>query len=170
MRVDDLPVVAGWLSEAHVAEWWLSGSSIEREMEDLRRSVTGEQPVSVRVVIHEDGPIGWCQWYRCGDDPDWAGDIGAGPDDIGMDYGIGIAGSTRKGLGTLLVGEMVKSIRAEHPDVSIFADPDERNIASRRVLEKNGFELMTVKPIPSEPTDDPMAVYRLSPPVSASGR
>jgi len=44
------------------------------------------------------------------------------------------------------------------------ADPDERNVASRRVLEKNGFELVAVKAIPSEPTDDPMAIYRLAAP------
>lgn len=136
MLPDDLPLVAGWLSQPHVAAWWLNGSSVEREIEDLRRSVSGEQQVSVRVVVHEDQPIGWCQWYRCGDDPDWTRDIGADAEDFGMDYAIGIPVRTGTGLGTILVGEMVKSIRAEHHDVAIYADPDERNVASRRVLEK----------------------------------
>jgi RimJ/RimL family protein N-acetyltransferase len=42
------------------------------------------------------------------------------------------------------------------------SDPDERNTASRRVLEKNGFRLVAVRSLPSEPTDDPMAIYRLA--------
>lgn len=163
MRIDDLQLVAEWFSEPHVAEWWLAGSSAEQEIDDIRRSVNGEQQVSVRVAIQDDRPIGWCQWYVCDDDPGWAADIGAGPGDVGMDYAIGVEGSTGRGLGTLMIAEMVKSIRAEHPDAAIFADPDERNLGSRRVLEKNGFELIEVKPVASEPTNDPMAIYRLSP-------
>jgi RimJ/RimL family protein N-acetyltransferase len=43
------------------------------------------------------------------------------------------------------------------------SDPDAGNVASRRVLEKNGFRLVDVRPVASEPTDDPMAIYRLPP-------
>jgi hypothetical protein len=30
------------------------------------------------------------------------------------------------------------------------------------VLEKNGFELVAVRPVATEPTDLPMAIYRLA--------
>jgi RimJ/RimL family protein N-acetyltransferase len=43
------------------------------------------------------------------------------------------------------------------------ADPEAANMASRRVLEKNGFDLVAVKTMDVEPTDDPMAIYRLPP-------
>jgi RimJ/RimL family protein N-acetyltransferase len=43
------------------------------------------------------------------------------------------------------------------------ADPDAANTASRRVLEKNGFRLVAVKPVATEATDAPMAIYRLPP-------
>jgi len=69
-----------------------------------------------------------------------------------------------RGVGTALITELVHLIRAHQPRVAVMADPDERNVASRRVLEKNGFELVAVKAIPSEPTDDPMAIYRLAAP------
>ena len=160
----DLPLVAEWMSQPHVSRWWLSGSSLEREMEDVRRSVTGEQAVTVQIAMLDGEPVGWCQWYGCDEDPEWAADIGAGPADVGMDYAIGLKDHIGRGIGTLFISEMVRTIRTEHRHSSIFADPDERNVASRRVLEKNGFELLTIKPIPSEATSDPMAVYRLAPP------
>jgi hypothetical protein len=31
-----------------------------------------------------------------------------------------------------------------------------------RVLERNGFELVAVRPVESEPNDNPMALYRLA--------
>jgi aminoglycoside 6'-N-acetyltransferase len=170
MQLDDLHQVSEWLLEPHVARWYLAGSSVEQEIEDLRKSIVGEQAVRVWILKDDGRPIGWCQWYRCHDDPDWAKDIGANAEDLGMDYAIGSVSHTSRGIGTLLVAEMVNAIRSEHPDVSIFADPDERNTASRRILEKNGFELVAVKSVPSEATDDPMAIYRLGPGISASGR
>jgi aminoglycoside 6'-N-acetyltransferase len=163
MEPDDLEMVAGWLAEPHVSRWYLAGSSIEREIEDLRRSVAGEQPVNVLIVIANRQPIGWCQWYLCGDDPDWAGEIGAAAADVGIDYAIGSPGHKGRGIGTAMIAELVSIVSSGHPEASIFADPDALNTASRRVLEKNGFELMAIKSIPSEPTDDPMAIYRLRP-------
>jgi aminoglycoside 6'-N-acetyltransferase len=164
MRPGDLPLVTRWLSAPHVAPWYLAGSSVEQEAEDLRRSVTGEQAVHALMVAEEEVPVGWCQWYLCGDDPGWAAEIGAGPADVGIDYAVGDASRVGRGVGTALIAELVRLVRAHHPRAAVLADPDERNVASRRVLEKNGFELMAVKAILSEPTDDPMAVYRLAAP------
>jgi aminoglycoside 6'-N-acetyltransferase len=164
MRPDDLPLLTRWLSAPHVARWYLAGSSVEGEAEDLRRSVAGEQAVHVLMVAEGEVPVGWCQWYLCGDDPGWAAEIGAGPGDVGIDYAVGDASRVGRGVGTALVAELVALVRVRHPRAAVMADPDERNVASRRVLEKNGFDLVAVKAIPSEPTDDPMAVYRLAPP------
>lgn len=172
MKVDDLGTVARWLAEPHVSRWYVAGSSVEREIEDLRQSVAGEQAVHALMVIYGSDPVGWCQWYLCHDDPEWAKDIGAEPGDVGIDYAIGSPAHHSQGIGTKMIAELVDAVRVVHPSSSILADPDEKNTASRRVLEKNGFRLLAVKPIPSEPTDDPMAVYRLRPgkAVSASGR
>lgn len=161
MRPDDLPLVTEWLSTPHVARWYLAGSSVEQEAEDLRRSVDSEQAVQVLIVAEDERPIGWGQWYLCGIDAQWAGDIGAGEGDVGMDYAIGDETCVGRGVGTALIGALVERVRTRHPG-AIFADPDARNAASRRVLEKNGFELVAVKAISSEPTDDPVAIYRLA--------
>jgi RimJ/RimL family protein N-acetyltransferase len=161
MSAEDLDRVEHWLTTPHVAEWYLAGSSLEQEIRDMRDSVSGRQPVHMLVALHQGRAIGWCQWYRCDVDPGWAADIGAGPDDLGIDYAIGDAALVGHGVGTQLVEALIRLIRAEHPGCAVMSDPDERNTASRRVLEKNGFELIAVRSIPSEPTDDPMAIYRL---------
>jgi aminoglycoside 6'-N-acetyltransferase len=163
MRPDDLAPVARWLAEPHVARWYLAGSTVEREIDDLRQSVTGAQPVHALVVLEDDAAVGWCQWYPCDVDHAWAADIGAGPGDVGVDYAIGVPACVGRGLGTELVAALVARVRAEHPGAALMSDPDAGNVASRRVLEKNGFRLVDVRPVASEPTDDPMAIYRLPP-------
>jgi aminoglycoside 6'-N-acetyltransferase len=164
MELGDLALVERWLGEPHVARWFLAGSSLEAELEDIRQSVTGAQPVPVHVsvVLHDDEPVGWCQWYPCHVDPVWAADIGAGPDDCGIDYAVGDPAHVGRGVGTQLVAALVALVRTARPGCGIVSDPDARNTASRRVLEKNGFALVTVRPVRSEPTDDPMAIYRLA--------
>ena len=161
MQPDDLPLVSRWLAEEHVARWYVAGSSVEQEVDDLRLSVTGRQAVHALLVLEDGTPIGWCQWYRCEDDPEWAAEIGAEPGDVGIDYAIGDPACVGRGLGTALVGTLVRRVRSEHPSVAFMSDPDARNTPSRRVLEKNGFRLVAVKSLASEPTDAPMAIYRL---------
>ncbi len=161
MRLDDLPLVRQWLAAPHVARWFLAGSSVAKEMADIRESLTGAQPVQMLVAVEDGEPIGWCQWYRCEIDLEWASDVGAGPADIGIDYAIGVASRVGRGVGTQLVTNLVRLVRSVHPHGAVVAGPAEQNVASRRVLEKCGFELVRIASLASEPTDDPMAIYRL---------
>lgn len=161
MRPEDLALVEQWLAEPHVARWYLAGSSLEAEVEDIGLSVSGAQAVHMFVVLHGGEPVGWCQWYLCADNPEWAAEIGAEPGDVGVDYAIGDAARVGSGVGTELISALVGLVRAARPRCGIIADPDAQNVGSRRVLEKNGFGLVTVKAMNSEPTDDPMAIYRL---------
>jgi aminoglycoside 6'-N-acetyltransferase len=116
----------------------------------------------VFVVVLDEEPIGWCQWYLCAADPEWAAEIGAQPGDVGVDYAIGDRGRVGHGEGTNLVAALVDKVWAAHPGCGVVADPEAQNAASRGVLEKNGFKLVAVKSLGSEPTDDPMAIYRLA--------
>jgi aminoglycoside 6'-N-acetyltransferase len=160
----DLVLVEGWLREPHVSRWFLAGSSVEDEIGDLRASVGGAQPTRPLLVLDAGQPVGWCQWYRCADYPVWAADAGAAVGDIGIDYAIGDPGGVGRGLGTGLVGALVRHVRRQYPAGGIIAGPEAANIASRRVLEKNGFALLGERPLPSEPTPAPIAIYRLPAP------
>lgn len=157
----DLDLVERWLAEPHVARWYLAGSSLARELADVRASVVGDQAVHVLLVLHDDMPVGWCQWYPCADDPDWAAEVGAAAGDVGIDYAIGEPAVVGRGVGTELVAALVGVVRAARPGCGVLADPEAENVASRRVLENNGFELVAVRSMESEPTAELMAIYRL---------
>lgn len=164
MRQQDLDLVRAWLGEPHVARWYLAGSTIAHELDELRCAIAGEQPTEALVVLERGRAIGWCQWYLCKDYPEHAAGVGAEPDDIGLDYAIGDPARTGRGVGTALIAALIAHIRRRHPRAGLIADPDASNMASRRVLEKNGFTLISEHPVPTERTDAPMAVYRLPQP------
>ncbi len=163
MVAGDLGLVEVWLSEPHVARWFLDGATVADELADLARCVAGQDPTEVLVVLEEHRPIGWCQWYRCGDYPDHAAGVGASEDEVGIDYAIGDPAAVGRGVGTELIGELLRTIRSVGHSGGVVADPDASNVASRRVLEKNGFKLVDERRVASEPVDSPMAIYRLAP-------
>ena len=68
-----------------------------------------------------------------------------------------------KGVGTSLIAALIAYVTARRPATGFMADPEAGNLASRRVLEKNGFELVREGTLPSEPTAATMAIYRLRP-------
>jgi aminoglycoside 6'-N-acetyltransferase len=115
------------------------------------------------VALERGRPIGWCQWYLCGDYPEHAAGVGADPGDVGIDYAIGDRTRTGGGVGTALIAALVTHIRRMHPTAGLIADPDAANLASRRVLEKNGFHVLREGAVESEPTDAAVAIYRLAP-------
>ncbi len=164
MALSDLELVAGWLGQPHVARWYLAGSTVERELGDLRRSITGEEPARALMVLEDARAIGWCQWYLCRDYPDHAAAVGAAPGDIGIDYAIGDPTRVGRGMGTALIAALVDHVRRSYPSAGVVADPESANLASRRALERNSFALVMEGPVSTEPTDAVMAVYRLPPP------
>jgi RimJ/RimL family protein N-acetyltransferase len=164
MTEADLRLVEIWLERPHVARWYLQGTTLEQELEECRESLEGRQPTHLYVAEFDGAPIGWCQWYRCDDYPDHAAAVGAEVGDVGIDYAIGEPEQIGIGRGTELIAALVALVRAVDPSAGFVTDPDATNLASRRVLEKNGFELLGERPVPTEAVTAPMAVYRLGAP------
>ena len=167
MRTTDLDLVSEWLGAPEVGRWYLVGSTIDQEIDELHRCIMNNEPTTVLLVVERAKPIGWCQWYLYGDYPEHARELNAEPGDVGIDYAIGDPTRRRAGVGTELISTLVIRIRQRHPHAGVIADPEASNTASRRVLEKNGFRLLGERPLESEPTTAPMAIYRLPPDVAA---
>jgi RimJ/RimL family protein N-acetyltransferase len=162
MTEEDLPTVDAWLRQPHVSRWWTPETTAEAEISLYRRRVTGPEPKThMLVVIEGDIEVGWCQWYRWADYPAEALAMRAADGEVGIDYALGEPTRVGQGVGTKLIAALVAELRQQCPGVGVLVDPDAANLASRRVLEKNGFLLVGVRPVATEPTDTPMAVYRL---------
>jgi aminoglycoside 6'-N-acetyltransferase len=164
MTLDDLALVRGWLDRPHLARWWLSGTTVEAELDSYAQAIRGDDPTFMLIATRAGEPVGFGQWYAWSDYPMDADGVGARPGDCGIDYALGEAAVVGGGAGTELVAALVAEVRRHRPDAGIVADPEATNHASRRVLEKNGFVLVAERPVPSEPVDTPMAIYRLAAP------
>jgi RimJ/RimL family protein N-acetyltransferase len=57
---------------------------------------------------------------------------------------------------------LVAEVREHHPGCGFIVEPEAANAGSRRVLERNGFTLLDVRPLTFEPHDRAMAIYRLA--------
>ena len=159
---EDLPQIEAWLYEPHVARWWLTKTTVAEEIEDIRKAIRGEEALEVLVVELDGDAVGWCQWYRWWEWPKEAAEVGAHEDDLGLDYTIGVPSLVGRGVGTEMIAELIRYVRARVPDTGILVEPDAANPASRRILEKNGFELLDVRKLSFE-AEALNAIYRLPP-------
>jgi aminoglycoside 6'-N-acetyltransferase len=164
MTESDLPLVAGWLHQPHVARWWLREQTAEEQLECYRQRLTGEVDDGTELLIVLElgsAAVGWCEWYRWDDTPVEARELQTRPGEVGFDYALGDPGATGRGLGTKMIAALVQTVRSHHPGCGIVVEPEAGNAASRAVLERNGFQLVDVRPLAFEPDDRPMAIYRL---------
>jgi aminoglycoside 6'-N-acetyltransferase len=158
----DLALIETWLGQPHVARRWPPNVVARVETDKYRARIAGQQPVTMLMVVDGGKPIGWCQWYRWDDHVADAAASGAEPHEIGIDYEIGDKNAVRRGVGTEMIRTLVEAVRKVVGPVGFLVAPEASNLASRRVLEKNGFELVGIRPIATEWTDAPMAIHRRS--------
>jgi RimJ/RimL family protein N-acetyltransferase len=163
MTDEDLPGIDAWLRLPHVARWWTPDTTAEAELAKYQRRIGPDALTDtiMLTVLQDSRPIGWCQWYRWASYPDDEAAMGARDGEAGMDYAIGDPAWIGRGAGTELIAALVQEIRRQHPGAGMLVGPDAANTPSRRVLEKNGFRLVEIRPVVTEPTDAPIAIYRL---------
>lgn len=139
------------------------GTTLAAELDPIRDRVRGTADTATHMLmVAERGrPIGWAQWYRWADYPAEAAAVDAMQDELGIDYAIGEPTAIGRHLGTEMIASLVRYLRRRHPGAGIVVGPEAGNLASRAVLENNGFELMAVRPVATEKTDAPIAIYRL---------
>ena len=160
----DLPLLGAWLAEPLVARWWPSPDpSPEALAAYYGPAIDGTDPSALFLAALEGAPFGFCETYRHADEPAWDRTIGL-PNVAGIDYLIGEPARRGHGIGTRMIGAFCELVVERYPDVDgIAAVPQAANLASRRVLEHNGFRLVDVRTVESDDPGDagPAAIYLL---------
>lgn len=164
MREDDLPLVVDWLRRPHVQRWWRLTPDLEAARGTYVPRLTGAEPTHMLTVLENEVPVGLAQWYRWDDYPRDRDAHRVGAGELGIDHAIGEVSACYRRLGTGLVARLLNLLRGmQAGGTPVSVTPEDANAPSRRILEKNGFELVAVfqaDPVDGAHPKEPTALYR----------
>jgi RimJ/RimL family protein N-acetyltransferase len=137
----DIPLFTEWLNKPYIKKWY---DPIDEWLDEVKNRDGEFSWLHHFIMICDDTPIGFCQYYDCYDSreyEDWNGRVFDIPDEVySIDYLIGDENYLGKGYGKELVrvlSELVFSLGAKE----IIVDPDKKNAQSNSVLRANGYFL-----------------------------
>ncbi|MGQ0686277.1 GNAT family N-acetyltransferase [Bradyrhizobium sp.] len=132
MTTADLPMIARWLAQPHVREWW--GDPAEQYA-----LVSGDldEPAMDQFIVSTGGSdLGYIQCY---DLTDWNSGFGPHPAGTrGIDQFIGEPDMVDRGHGSSLIRAFVDG-RLAGGTPRLVTDPDPENARAIRAYEKAGF-------------------------------
>lgn len=142
ISTSDIPLICNWFNTPHVQQFYsLKAWTQEQVLEKLMPYISMVSPVYPYLVLNQSVPIGYVQYYSVIDFP-WPGqDI---ENEIiktaaGLDLFIGEANFIRKGLGSIILNEVLNQLIWYHFDYCMI-DPDIRNMAMIQCCKKVGFK------------------------------
>ena len=165
---NDLPMVAAWQAEPHVARWWQRDPDLTAVEARYQPCLDGSHPTELFILEAAGTPAWFFQHYLIADYPQWAVALhGAGQPDVdsaaGIDYLIGEAALTGRGLGTFAIATFTRLVFARYQAIMLVAVAvSQDNTASWRALEKAGYSRCWAGELASDdPSDEgPMYLYR----------
>ena len=140
----DLDLIATWLAQPHVRQWW---GDPETEVAAIRDMVEGRDTTRPFLILSGREPVGYIQSWRIArfQTDEWTGEhpwlLALADGTIGIDLMIGDPERIEKGLGPAALAAFVALLRAEGHE-SIVIDPDPANTRAVRAFEKAGFRAM----------------------------
>jgi len=143
MMHGDLPQLAVWLAEPHVAEWWGGDASetVDAVESRDRERIDGEHHVDPWVIELDAKPIGFVQWYRVEAEAEWFPGITIPAGTVAVDMALGDPSTIGRGVGRRVLLEFVHHVlRGAAPDApEVWIDPDPRNERAVRAYRAVGF-------------------------------
>lgn len=136
LRDSDIAVYQSWLHAPHVAPWF---SDPESWLREVRQRDAEFRFIRHFIAWHENQPLGFCQYYCCGDsgEPEYAAFPPAST--YSIDYLIGDAAHLRRGYAKAMLAELIARIVRETPAERIVVQPDDHNEGSKALLKSLGF-------------------------------
>ncbi|MGC3979534.1 MAG: GNAT family N-acetyltransferase [Paludibacteraceae bacterium] len=125
-----------WLHQEHVLKWYHDADEWLMEIKE-RNGVF--RFLNHFIVLREDVPIGFCQYYDCFDaQEEWY--VADKPNELySIDYFIGEESCLRKGYGKEIIRLLVERIHGLSATAGIVVQPEEENVASCKALLANNF-------------------------------
>lgn len=152
---DDFELLATWLAEPHVHEWWDHDHSAEGVERDFGASADGDEPGEHYIALLDGAPIGLVSYSTFVDFPDYldemAGVYPVGDGAVSIDYLIGDRSQVGHGVGTAMIEAFVDRIWSADPDATHVVVPvNSANERSWRALQRAGFRLVASGELPPD--------------------
>ncbi|WP_072656288.1 GNAT family N-acetyltransferase [Streptomyces viridifaciens] len=146
----DLELLAGWMNDPEVDEFWaLAGPPAVTERH-LRAQLDGDGGSVPCLGLLDGAPMSYWEVYRADLDP-LAEHYPARPHDTGVHLLLGPAASRGRGLGAQLLAALAEMILRRVPDCErVVAEPDVRNRRSVRAFERAGFRAVAELDLPDK--------------------
>jgi aminoglycoside 6'-N-acetyltransferase len=150
-RAEDYELMAGWLSDERVLEFW-DGRDHPMTVESARAkygpSIRGHDPTTSCIIELEGSAIGYLQFYRTDDWPEWRTTIGLEPDPrrYAVDLFLGQPERWGHGLGTRALRAVVRHLLETVGASEVVITPFVRNVRAIRSYEKAGFRKLRLMP------------------------
>ncbi len=129
---DDIKIIKTWLYKPHVKPWFTHPLDW---IDEINKRFDEFSFIKHFITMHDDKPIGFCQYYKCKqDDPDF---IYEGT--YSIDYLIGEEEFLQKGYGKAQICLLINKVFSNEDAKTIIVDPDKENLISKKSLLSNGF-------------------------------
>lgn len=142
LNFSDIPLMHRWFNLPHIQLFYSIRAWTEDEiLIKLKPYIIGEKPVTALIVLFDDKPIGYLQYYKVKDYP-WPNQTL--PDDIienaaGMDLFIGEPEMIGHGLGQAIISQCLQTIIWPKFKYCI-VDPDIQNHDAIKCYQKLKFK------------------------------
>jgi len=157
-----IPLMQQWLSSGEALRWY--GRDEPQSETVLRHKYLVDKPAggTRSFVIHQDEhPIGYIQYYRVADYPDWASLVSAQPGDYGLDLFIGRDDLIGEGIGTEIVHTALRKLVFTNEDAKrCILGPEPDNRRAIRCYEKCGFKHLRTVTTDTDEEEYVMAIKR----------
>jgi len=152
LRPSDLDLMHRWLNTPHVGRWGYADGTSHREIEEeyLPR-IEGREAVKPFVILRENKPIGYVQYYEIYHDEEYASLVDV-EGSAGVDLFIGEAEYLDQGLGLHIIRLFLLEHVFSEPGIEVCViGPEPKNAAAIRAYEKAGFHYFKKIQVPKEP-------------------
>ncbi len=159
---DDFGLLAQWLAEPHVHEWWDHDYTHDALERDFGPTADGAEPAQDHISMLNGSPIGVVQYCHFVDYPEYVAEMAdvypVGEGAVSIDYLVGDPGRVGRGVGTAMIEAFVARIWTTDPVATHVVVPvNSANERSWRALLRAGFRLVARGDLePDSPRHDPM--------------